>query len=73
MTNYGYTDYLLSITRLLHNISDIKNLTHRKMYVMKLVQEAINNYNILEENHVYLDNESSNYHLNAWKTYLAST
>jgi len=66
-------NYLLSIDRLLHEIAEIKNLADRKAFVLTLIQRAIDNYNTLEENYVYLDNESSNYHLNTWKSYLASS
>jgi len=66
-------NYLLSINRLLHTIADIEDLAARKKYVQGLVQGAIDTYNRLEDNYVYLDNESGNYHLNIWKSYLASS
>lgn len=66
-------NYLLSINRLLHAISEIADLFERKKYVQTLVQSAIDTYNELENNYVYLDNESGNYHLNIWKSYLASS
>lgn len=66
-------NYLLSISRLLHKISNIMDFELRKKYVMGLIDTAINNYNNLESKHVYLNNESSNYHLNIWKTYLAKS
>lgn len=64
-------NYLLAIDRLLHNIADIADLDKRKAYVTGLIDDAIARYNTLEGEFVYLDNESSNYHLNIWKTYLA--
>lgn len=66
-------NYLLSISRLLHTISSISDLEFRKVYVLDLIENAINNYNYLEGNRIYLNNESSNYHLNVWKTYLANS
>jgi len=66
-------NYLLSISRLLHKISSISDLEFRKIYVLNLIENAINNYNKLEGDRVFLNNESSNYHLNIWKTYLANS
>jgi hypothetical protein len=66
-------NYLLSISRLLYKISSINDLEVRKEYVMGLIDTAINNYNNLESKYIYLNNESSNYHLNVWKTYLANS
>jgi hypothetical protein len=60
----------LSIERLFKKVSHINDLAERKEYVLNLIEEAIKRYNKLEKNHIYLDNESSNYHLNSWKTYL---
>lgn len=65
-------NYLLTISRLLKQVSIISDISERKKYVNSLIDRAINNYNILESKGVYLDNESSNYHLNIWKTYLAN-
>lgn len=66
-------NYLLAIDRLLKEIASIENLDERKQYVFNLVEGALTLYNRLEQNHVYLDNESSNYHLNTWKTVLGSS
>jgi len=66
-------NYLLSISAMLHKISTISDLELRKIYVMDLIENAINNYNYLEGNRIFLNNESSNYHLNIWKTYLANS
>lgn len=66
-------NYLFAISKLLQRISSISDLKFRKEYVIGLIDIAIDNYNILENNHVYLNNESSNYHLNTWKTYLANS
>ncbi|HEA23638.1 MAG TPA: hypothetical protein ENH87_22370 [Pricia antarctica] len=66
-------NYLLSITRLLKKISSIDDLESRKDFVLRLIDSAINNYDHLESNKIFLNNESSNYHLNIWKTYLANS
>jgi len=66
-------NYLLAINRLLKKIAGIKDIDVRKKHVLGLIQTAIENYNILEGKHIYLDNESSNYHLNIWRTYLANS
>jgi hypothetical protein len=66
-------NYLFSISQLLKKVSSITDLEFRKVYVMDLIEKAIKNYNYLEGNSVFLNNESSNYHLNIWKTYLANS
>ncbi len=65
-------NYLLSISRLLHQISCISSISKRKEFVISLINNAISNYHTLETNGVYLDYESSNYHLNIWKTFLVN-
>ncbi len=65
-------NYLLSISRILNNISNISNIPKRKEFVMNMINKAIDNYLSLESNGVYLDYESGNYHLNTWKTLLSS-
>ena len=66
-------NYLLAINRLLKKIAKIKEIDIRKKYVLSLILDAIDNYKILEGKHIYLDNESSNYHLNVWRSYLANS
>ena len=65
-------NYLLSITNLLLKISEISDLEERKLFVLDIIEKAIKNYNYLENNSIFLNNESSNYHLYVWKTYLAN-
>lgn len=65
-------NYLLSIDRLLTNIANIKDLKTRKEFVLNLIDAAKKRYDTLEYNNIYLDNESSNYHLNVWKTHLSN-
>ncbi|KAA9357282.1 hypothetical protein [Larkinella humicola] len=63
-------NYLLSISKLLKEIASIEDYEQRKIYVLGLIERAIHLYRYFEINGVYLNNESSNYHLNVWKTYL---
>lgn len=65
-------NYLLAITKLLNEIDEIKDIDARRIYLLNLVNDAIYNYDYLEKNKIYLDNESSNYHLATWKTYLTN-
>ncbi|MDQ2180819.1 hypothetical protein [Marinifilum sp. D714] len=64
---------LLAISRLFQEISSISDLKRRKKHVLSLIKNAIEIYKMLESKHVYLDNESSNYHLSVWKTYLKTS
>jgi len=66
-------NYLLAVTKLLKEISEIKNIDARKTYLLNLINDAIYNYDYLDKNKIYLDNESSNYHLSSWKTYLTNS
>ncbi|MEP2445817.1 MAG: hypothetical protein ABJI69_01210 [Balneola sp.] len=66
-------NYLLSIDNLLKKISVIGNIAERKEYVLDLIDNAIERYRELDDNRVYLDDMSSNYHLSDWKTYLANS
>jgi len=66
-------NYLFAISKLLNEISSIKDFELRKVFVMDLIEKAISNYDYLEDNKIFLNNESSNYHLNIWKTYLANS
>ncbi|PWK72521.1 hypothetical protein LX99_04378 [Mucilaginibacter oryzae] len=63
-------NYLLAIERLLKRIGSVGDLIYRKELVLNLIEDAIKRYESLERNYIYLDNESSNYHLNIWRTYL---
>jgi hypothetical protein len=64
-------NYLLSIARLLHTISGISDITTRKNYTKKLVDNAIDLYDTLEDRGTFLNKESGNYHLNVWKSFLS--
>lgn len=64
-------NYLLSITRLLKEISIIEDMKLRKEYVINIIDSALGKYDQLEQHGVFLDREGMNYHLNTWKTYLS--
>jgi len=64
-------NYLLAISRLLITISQIEDIQERKKFVMGLVENAINTYDTISENNVYLDKISDNYHLSVWRSFLS--
>lgn len=66
-------NYLLSISSLLKKISTVHNIKDRIIYVLFLIQEAIDNYQHLDDNYVVLQSEGRNYHLNTWLMYLLKT
>jgi len=62
---------LLSISRLLKEISNIEDSSKRILYVLKMIEDAINVYQDLDDNYiVFAGSESKNYHLEIWKQYL---
>lgn len=64
-------NYLLSISRLLKEISNIEDSSKRILYVLKMIEDAINVYQDLDDNYiVFAGSESKNYHLEIWKQYL---
>jgi hypothetical protein len=63
-------NYLLSVSNLLKYIASISDHKKRKEVVLQLIDESIKRYNIISQNNVFLEQESENYHLNTWKTYL---
>jgi hypothetical protein len=64
-------NYLLSIARLLKTISSISDIKERKRFVKKMIDRAMNLYDMLEDRGTYLNKESGNYHLNIWKSFLS--
>lgn len=65
-----HKNYILSIDRILKEIGSIDNLIDRKNFVIRLIDRAIDSYNQLEVKSVYFQDESRNYHLGVWKSYL---
>ncbi|HAR48670.1 hypothetical protein ER57_13315 [Smithella sp. SCADC] len=69
-----HKNYLLSISRLLSTLAKEDSFEIRKESLLKRVQTARKLYSEIENDFkVYLDNESSNYHLGTWATFLKST
>lgn len=64
-------NYLLAISRLLNEIAVIEDIRKRTLTVLHKIQEAIDAYNLLDDNYVALAApESQNYHLAVWQQYL---
>lgn len=63
-------NYLLSISKLLNKIASISDIKERTLYVLFLIQNAIDLYDKLDENYVVLQSEGRNYHLNVWLMHL---
>lgn len=67
-------NYLLSISRILNQISEIQDIRQRTLYVLFLIEDAINLYQNLDDNYItFGGSESKNYHLETWKQYLLKT
>ncbi len=63
-------NFFLAYSRLLEDVAGINDLSLRKQFMSEKIEKANQIYDILEQKGVYLDKESSNYHLNIWRTYL---
>jgi hypothetical protein len=63
-------NYLLSISRLLDQLSEIASLKQRIIQALFLIEKALQNYKKLDDNYVHLQSESKNYHLGVWKMHL---
>jgi hypothetical protein len=67
-------NYLLSISRLLCNITQIEDVKQRTLHVLFMIQDALFCYKDLEDHYIALaGSESKNYHLETWKMYLLKT
>jgi hypothetical protein len=67
-----HKNYLLSVERLLKELATVTDLNARKALMIEKIDNAIRTYNKLEELGIYLSDESKNYHLTAWKSFLLS-
>jgi len=67
-----HKNYLLSISRELKEISSIKIGNDRINYILQRIMNAKKIYKDLYDRKVYLDEESSDYHLATWETFLKS-
>ncbi|MDP2649837.1 MAG: hypothetical protein Q8P10_03250 [bacterium] len=67
-----HKNYLLSISRALKEINSIKIGNDRINYILQKIMEAKKIYKDLYDRKVYLDDESNDYHLATWETFLKS-
>lgn len=62
-----HKNYLLAISRLLKEIANIKSVSKRAVFFQKKIDQARQLYGELEASYrVFLNDESSDYHLGAW-------
>ncbi|MEP6674179.1 MAG: hypothetical protein ABJA78_03465 [Ferruginibacter sp.] len=64
-----HKNYLLSVDRLLKEVSNI-SIDTRKDYVLRKIDNSIKTYDELERMGIYLTEESKNYHLETWRSFL---
>ncbi|EKJ86166.1 hypothetical protein CLV96_3904 [Leptospira meyeri] len=67
-----HKNYLLAINNLLYELQSIPDLKRRKEFFTGKVDDSIKAYENLEKQKVFLLEESSNYHLAIWKSFLLS-
>lgn len=65
-----HKNYLLAISRQLKEVAQEKTKAERIAKIESMIETARSNYKKLEEKGVYLDDESSNYHLALWQSIL---
>jgi hypothetical protein len=64
-------NYLLEISNLLTKVSSYPETKDRVKYLYHKIKKAIELYKTIYEKGVYLETESSDYHLETWLTFLA--
>jgi hypothetical protein len=67
-----HKNYLLAIERLLKELYMENDIKKRILLMIKKIEQAIQNYEALEDKGIYLTDESRNYHLSTWKSFLLS-
>ncbi len=67
-----HKNYLLAVNRQLYEIAAVQNLAKRKELLLRKIESAIASYLALEKHKVFLLEESSNYHLAIWHSFLQS-
>lgn len=67
-----HKNYLLAVDRLLNELASVKNVSDRRALMIQKIDAAEEAYNILASKNVHLPDESRNYHLSNWKTFLRS-
>lgn len=65
-----HKNYLLSINRLLHELSTKDNIKDRALLMLDKIKGAQDVYKELNEKGVFLLEANSNYHLSLWETFL---
>jgi hypothetical protein len=65
-----HKNYLLSINRLLHELSTKDNIKDRALLMLEKIKGAQDVYKELNEKGVFLLEANSNYHLSLWETFL---
>lgn len=67
-----HKNYLLSVSRLLININSINIIDKRIQHTINLIKNAQDVYRALANRSVFLPDESSDYHLGTWLSFLRS-
>ncbi|MEI3802328.1 MULTISPECIES: hypothetical protein [unclassified Chitinophaga] len=67
-----HKNYLMAIDRLLMELASESNLNKRRSIMLSKIDSAIEAYHQLELKKIHLTNESKNYHLVTWKSFLMS-
>ncbi|MFO0355674.1 MAG: hypothetical protein ACK50A_01875 [Sphingobacteriaceae bacterium] len=67
-----HKNYLLAANKLYYELAAEKNMDKRKYMMLKKINSASENYAKLEEQKVFLLEESKNYHLAVWESFLLS-
>lgn len=67
-----HKNYLVSTARLLKHVSGFKSKELRIRETIKLIEYAQNTYEQLSQRSTYLPDESDNYHLGTWMSFLRS-
>lgn len=65
-----HKNYLLAISRLLKEITNINSLSKRAIFFQKKIDQARQLYGELARQRVFLNDESGDYHLGAWDSIL---
>lgn len=65
-----HKNYLMAVDRLLKDVASVRDLKQRKDFVVQKINNAIDVYEHLQELNIELTDESKNYHLETWRSYL---
>jgi hypothetical protein len=67
-----HKNYLISVNKQLYQLAAEKDLSKRKGLLLQKIDNGIKAYEELENNKIYLQEDSKNYHLAIWKSFLMS-